>query len=78
MHLTRDQHDKLGDQVGEHLVYFGRLEKHTITVGFRDDDELLRLVRDAYDKVHHLRMAIYYRSCNNVGKHTGNQQGDVP
>jgi hypothetical protein len=51
------------------MRYFSRLENRMLQVGPTDDDELLRLVREAYSKLHHLSVAIQYRSCaNNVGR----------
>jgi len=61
--LTTDQARRMAEAVGRNMVYLGKIIRRMEEQKFPDHDPLYRLVKEAYDKVHHLRMDLHYRSC---------------
>jgi hypothetical protein len=66
--LTRDQLHQLNAVIGRHLNYLARLRGRMEQVGFPDDDPLFRLVVDAENAIHRLRIELHYAACSGVGR----------
>jgi hypothetical protein len=60
--LTTEQAHALGAQIGPMLGYLYRLRTRIDKVGIIPDDELRRLVENAYDSMHALNVAVHYAS----------------
>lgn len=68
--LTREQADKLVEQIGPMMLYLGRLQRRMEVVGMQNN-ELYPLVAKTYNAIHELRMAVHYQGVGHgVGRTT--------
>jgi hypothetical protein len=63
MDLSREQIDRLSQQIGPMLRYLHQLQGRMDKVGFVPSDKLYRLVGEAFDAVHRLSVELHYMTC---------------
>ena len=61
--LSPEQAKAIHDRGGPIVGYLHRLRERMVQRGFPEDDPLLKLVSETYDKAQHLTMDLHYRSC---------------
>jgi hypothetical protein len=66
--ITSEQAEKLGERIGPTMNYLMRVRDRMDKTGLHRD-ELYELVSQAFDRMHHLSVALHYRHIGHgVGK----------
>jgi hypothetical protein len=60
--LTCSQAAMIGEQVGDCLRYIGKLRERMERTHWEPKDRLYVLVKETYDKLHHLNSRLHYLS----------------
>lgn len=62
--LTPQQLDELAERIRQMVDYLHHFKERMEQRKFPRDDEIFELTSRAFDRVHHLRMALHYRAVN--------------